>query len=32
MKTKNTPAFPVEASFQENGELRGSQTSPYSGY
>lgn len=32
MKTKNAPAFPVEVSVQENGELRGSQTSPYSGY
>lgn len=32
MKTKNTPAFPVEVSVQENGELRGSQTSNYSGF
>lgn len=32
MKTKNQPAFPVEVSLQENGELRGSQTSQYSGY
>ena len=32
MNTKNTPAFPVEVSIQENGELRGSQTSQHSGY
>ena len=32
MKTQNKPAFPVEVSIQENGELRGSQTSQYSGY
>jgi len=32
MKTKNTPAFPVEVSVNENGELRGSQTSNFSGF
>lgn len=32
MKTKNTPAFPVEVSMDENGNLRGSQTSNFSGY
>lgn len=29
---KNQPAFPVEVSTDENGNLRGSQTSNYSGY
>lgn len=32
MKTKNTPAFPVEVSVNKNGELRGSQTSNFSGF
>jgi len=32
VKTKNTPAFPVEVSVNENGELRGSQTSNFSGF
>lgn len=32
MKTKNTPAFPVEVSMDDNGNLRGSQTSNFSGY
>jgi len=32
MKTKNAPAFPVEVSVNENGELRGSQTSNFSGF
>ena len=29
---KNQPAFPVEVSTDENGNLRGSQTSNFSGY
>ena len=32
MKTKNTPAFPVEISLDENGNIRGAQTSNYSGF
>lgn len=32
MKTKNTPAFPVEVSMDDNGNLRGSQTSNFSGF
>lgn len=32
MKAKQTPAFPVEVSTDENGKLRGSSTSKYSGY
>ena len=32
MKTKNTPAFPVEVSVNENIELRGSQTLNFSGF
>nr|WP_315245122.1 hypothetical protein [uncultured Flavobacterium sp.] len=32
MTTKNTPVFPVEVSVNENGELRGSQTSNFSGF
>ena len=32
MKTKNQPAFPVEVSVDENGNLRGSQTSNFSGF
>ena len=32
MKTKNTPAFPVEVSMDENGNIRGSQTSNFSGF
>lgn len=32
MKTKNTPAFPVEVSIDDKGNLRGSQTSNFSGY
>ena len=32
MKTQNKPAFPVEVSIDENGNVRGSQTSIFSGY
>ena len=32
MKTQNKPAFPVEVSIDDNGNLRGSQTSNFSGY
>jgi hypothetical protein len=32
MKTLNKPAFPVEVSMDENGKVRGSQTSNFSGY
>ena len=32
MKKQNKPAFPVEVSIDENGNLRGSQTSNFSGY
>lgn len=32
MKTKNTPAFPVEVSYNEDGTIIGSQTSNYSGF
>ena len=32
MKTKNKPAFPVEISLDENGNIRGAQTSNYSGF
>lgn len=32
MKLKNQPAFPVEVSVDENGNLRGSQTSNFSGF
>lgn len=32
MKTNNKPAFPVEVSMDGNGNLRGSQTSNFSGY
>jgi|GEM_PF-881408 len=32
MKTQNKPAFPVEVSIDENGNVRGSQTSNFSGY
>lgn len=32
MNTKNQPAFPVEVSVDENGNLRGSQTSNFSGF
>lgn len=32
MKTNNTPAFPVEVSMDDNGNLRGSQTSNFSGF
>lgn len=32
MNVKNQPAFPVEVSVDENGNLRGSQTSNFSGF
>ena len=32
MTKKHTPAFPVEVSIDENGNLRGSQTSNFSGF
>lgn len=32
MKTKNTPAFPVEISLDENGNIRGAKTSSLSGF
>ena len=32
MSTKQTPAFPVEISLDENGNIRGAQTSNYSGF
>lgn len=32
MKSKNQPAFPVEVSVDEKGNLRGSQTSNFSGF
>lgn len=32
MKTKNKPAFPVEVSINDNGDLKGSQTSNFSGF
>lgn len=32
MNVKNQPAFPVDVSVDENGNLRGSQTSNFSGF